>query len=320
MSMIWDGWIWVALAVPILYGLDAVLDAFFVGKSVYRNPVHATILSGLFSGLLIFFLLAQNQQFERPPLLIVLACLLNGAIYLFHVYFYFKALFKLNDSSNIEVFLGFSVFLVPVLAFIFLNEKLILNQYLGITIALIGVIILTIASINRKSFTLTLLPLGGAILLLSISFVIQDEIYQHVSFHTGLTYFMVGQVIAALLLWLGTECNGVVSSAKRFGPLFIFSQFLGILAVVFSQRAIDVSPSISYVAAIETTTPLFIMLFSLLLFPFLSGNSNRRNPDSAVFILRQQLAKMPTKIVAFVFLLVGIIFITIPESVSLTFN
>jgi len=318
MSFIWDSWVWVALAVPIFYGLDAVLDAFFVGKSVYKNPVHATILSGLFSGLAILFFLFQNQVIERPALLIILACLLNGGLYLIHVYFYFKALFKLNDSSNIEVFLGFSVFLVPVLAFIFLNEKLIFNQYLGISIALIGVVILTIASIKRKSFIRTLLPMGGAILLLSISFVIQDEIYQHVSFQAGLSYFMGGQVIAALLLWLGTECKGVVSSAEKFGPLFIFSQFLGVLAVVFSQRAIDISPSISYVAAIETTTPLFIMLFSLMLFPFLSDNSSR--PSSTVFILKQQLVKMPTKIVAFTFLLIGIIFITSPENLSLTFN
>ena len=308
--MMWDGWLWVALAVPILYALDAVLDVSFVGKSVYRDPVHATILSGLFSGLLIFFLLAQNHDFERPALTIILACLLNGAIYLFHVFFYFRALFKLNDSSNIEVFLGFSVFLVPVLAFIFLNESLIFNQYLGISIALLGVVILTVASMKRKSFTKTILPMGGAILLLSVSFVIQDEIYQHVSFQTGLTYFMGGQVITALLLWLGTECKHVVSSAKKFGPLFIFSQFIGVLAVVFSQRAIDISPSISYVVAIESTTPLFIMLFSLLLYPFLSGNSNR--PNSTVFILKQQLVKMPTKIIAFTFLLIGVFFITTP--------
>ncbi len=317
MDLLWDGWVWVALAVPVLYALDAVLDVFFVGKSIYRNPVHATVLTGLFSGLVLLILIVDNSPHEKPNLLVLIAALVNGAVYLFHVYFYFRALFKLNDSSNLEVFLGFSVFLVPVLAFLFLNEKLIFNQYLGISIALAGVIILTIASIKRKSFVETLFPITGAVVLLSITFVIQDEIYQHVNFETGLKYFIIGKVMAALLLWLGTECKGVVASAKQFGPLFIFSQFLGVLAVVFVQRAINISPSISYVAAIETTTPLFIMLFSLVLFPFLSVD---KSPNTAFGIIKEQLVKIPTKIIAFAFLLTGIIFITTPESISLTFN
>ena len=317
MSILWDGWVWVALAVPILYALDAILDVFFVGKSVYRNPTHATVLTGLFSGFVLLILLFQSSPADKPSLPILIVALVNGAVYLFHVYFYFRALFKLNDSSNLEVFLGFSVFLVPVLAFFFLNEQLIFNQYIGISVALIGVTILAIASIQRKSFVKSLLPMIGAIVLLSISMVIQDEIYQHVSFQSGLTYFMVGNIIAALLLWLGTECKEVISSAKRFGPLFIFSQLLGLLAVVFAQRAINISPSISYIAAIETTTPLFIMLFSLLLFPFLSV---KKRPDAAIFIIKQQLVKVPSKVIAFAFLLIGIIFITIPESVSLTFS
>ena len=59
MSMLWDGWVWVALAVPILYALDAILDIFFVGKSVYRNPTHATVLTGLFSDFVLLIIIPK---------------------------------------------------------------------------------------------------------------------------------------------------------------------------------------------------------------------------------------------------------------------
>jgi len=123
MDELWNMWVWVAFAVPVLFALDCVLDVFFIDRCVYRSPLHASIITGLFSGAILVILLPGYKSFQLPDFQILFLAVANGVIYLLYIYFYFKALFKLNDAANLETFLGFSVFLVPVLGFLVLNEQ-----------------------------------------------------------------------------------------------------------------------------------------------------------------------------------------------------
>ena len=314
MSSFWNSWISVAVAVPIFYALDSVLDVFFVGKNIYRDPVHATVISGLFSSLYLIALLFEFQQFEMPEPIILAACVANGMFYIVHVYFYFKVLFNLNDASNLECFLGFSVILVPAFAFIFLGEKLTEFQYIGIGISLVGVICLFIINITKNSFKKTSIAMCYAVIILSLTFVIQDKIYQHVNFYTGLILFLAGQIVASLIYLKIYCCQISIKQTIRFGPLFLLSQLLGVAAVIFSQRAINISPSITFVVAIETTTPLFIMLFSFLAIPILSFFHGK--DCFSIPILKLQLHKIRFKLLAFVCLLVGIILTSSPDLVE----
>lgn len=305
MDELWNMWVWVAFAVPVLFALDCVLDVFFIDRYLYRNPLHASIITGLFSGAVLVLLLPGYKSFQLPEFQILFLAVANGVIYLLYIYFYFKALFKLNDAANLETFLGFSVFLVPVLGFLVLDEQFFQKHYLGIGIASCGVAILAFANCQRGQFSKSLVTMSSAIVLLSVTFVIQDKVYAHVGFYTGLVLFLIGKLMAAVLLWAGSDCKGVISDARKFSRLFIFSQLVGVIAVVFVQRAINISPSVTIVAAIEASTPFFIMVFSLLLIPIISvGHAN-----GVQNVLKLQLEKVPAKIIATGFLLIGIILI-----------
>ena len=314
MDAFWHGWLWVTFAVPIFYALDCVLDVFFVGKNIYRNAVHATILTGLFYVVFLLALLPLHDQFIKPEFEILVMGIANGVFYLLHIYFYFRALFSLNDASNLECILGFSVLLVPLLAFVFLGQELTNAQYLGISIAAIGVITLAIVSISKGAFLSSLTTLSGAVILLSITFVIQDEVFRHVNFYTGLVLFIAGKIIAAIILWIGSDVKGIIKDTYRHGSLFLFSQFLGVCAVIFLQRAINISPSVTLVAAIETTTPLFIMLFSLLLLFIMSIFKNKDALACSILVL--QINKLPYKLFAFTLLLSGIFISSAPQPMS----
>ena len=314
MENIWHSWIIVALAVPILYALDSVLDVFFVDRKIFRDPVHATILSGLFSVIYLLGLLLEYKQFELPQINILIICIANGMFYIAHVYFYFKVLFSLNDASNLECFLGFSVILVPAFAFFFLGDKLTSLQLLGIGISLIGVIWLFVINVSRSVFKESFLTMTYTVTILSLTFIIQDKMYQHVNFYTGLILFLSGQLLASLIIWKATGCSISAKKTIKYGPLFFISQMLGVAAVIFSQRAINISPSVTIVVAIETTTPLFIMLFSFIAIFVLSLFSEKNSTSIQIFKL--QLTKLSYKVFAFVCLLTGVILTSSPDAVK----
>lgn len=310
----WHSWIAVAVAVPILYACDSVLDIFFVDRKIYRDPLHATIITGLFSALFLFALAFKFDYFKLPSLTVIAVCIANGILYIGHVYFYFRVLFKINDASNLECFLGFSVILVPAFAFIFLGEKFNAFQYIGIAISLIGVLCLFVVNVTKGSIKETFLTMTYAVVILSLTFIIQDKMYQYVNFYTGLMLFLTGQVLASLILCKAYRCQISAAETYKYGPMFIFSQVLGVAAVIFSQRAISISPSVTIVVAIETTTPLFIMVFSFLAIPVLS--LFRGKECFSIPILKLQLNRMKYKLLAFSCLLIGIILTSSPEFVE----
>ena len=314
MEIFWHSWIAVAIAVPVFYALDSVLDVFFVGKNVFQNPAHATVISGLFSIIYLVGLIYNHEIFNFPDITLTLVCLANGMLYIAHVYFYFKVLFKLNDASNLECFLGFSVILVPVLAFVFLGEKLAMFQYLGILISFLGVTCLFVISVTKRSFKDSFYNMTNTVVLLSLTYIIQDKVYQQVNFHTGLTLFLIGQALASILLWKFKKCRLSIRETCKFGPLFFISQMLGVAAVIFSQRAINISPSVTFVVAIETTTPLFIMMFSLMAISFLKLFSGQQCICIPIFKL--QLNKMAYKCLAFSCLLFGVIMTSSPDLIK----
>jgi uncharacterized membrane protein len=95
-------------------GLSCVIDVCFVGEGVYRDPLDGPLIAGLFCILPLFvFGEANVVQVVDPG--VALMTLLAGICDLLHIYFYFKALFVLNDASNAEIFNNLSVLLVPLL-------------------------------------------------------------------------------------------------------------------------------------------------------------------------------------------------------------
>ena len=306
MQNFWQSWMVVSIAIPIFYALDCVLDSFFVGKKIYSNATEASLLSGLFTLVIIIFCIPFAGHFKQPDFDILVLGITNGALYFLHIYFYFNALFKLNDVSNLESFLGFNAVLVPLFAFVLLNEQLNQNQYIGIGVSMLGVIILTLSNLKRGLFTRTLGIMSGAIVLLAMTFIIQSEISKYINFYTTFVLFLTGILLCTLFLWLGSNSPDIVTTAKKYFRFFLISKLISLSAIICTLRAIDISPSVTLVAIIETTTPLFVMIISLLLIPVITHN--KKEYLLPLSILKEQLIKLPSKLVAFTCLLIGITF------------
>jgi hypothetical protein len=72
-----------------------------------------------------------------------------------------------------------------------------------------------------------------------------------------------------------------------------------------SQRAIDVSPSVSFIAAIESTQPAFIMILSALIFAIFAILSFRKK-ELMRKLYEEQLVGFRTKAIAIIIMIIGI--------------
>ena len=118
-----NNWLFMALLVPITWALSCILDICFVSNRVYRSPCDGPIVAGFFCVLPLFAIVSQVISWHELTLAIALFAGLAGISYFLHVYFYFKALFILNDATSAEIFNTLSVLFVPLFAFFPIRRK-----------------------------------------------------------------------------------------------------------------------------------------------------------------------------------------------------
>ena len=89
---------------------------------------------------------------------------------------------------------------------------------------------------------------------------------------------------------------------RQNDALLVFAEGVSFVGTVFSQRAIDLSPSPSFVAAIESSVPVFVMLLSLLLASVFA----RVGREQASTMFRNQLLGWKEKMIAILLMSLGI--------------
>lgn len=302
---LWSSWIAMGLLSAATWGLSCVIDVCFVGEGIYRKPADGPIVAGLFC-VLPFLAFSGPETTAEIDFGIVAATFLAGICYLLHVYFYFKALFALNDASNAEIFNTLSVLLVPVLAFLLLGEILPPLHYAAICLSIIGILVLIRLQLSTLTWQVAGL-LGASVLFVSLVMVLQARVLQFASYETAVSLFSLTAFVASVcLLAARTRLRRrIVHLCKRFGLLFFAVQLLELTAMLGSQRATDVGPSVSLVALLECSLPVFVMVFSWM---FLAAS--RYWPKTGVDGIRTALASQtdayPAKLISLVLIVAAI--------------
>ena len=303
--VLWDSWIAMGLISAAAWGLSCVIDVCFVGEGVYREPLDGPLIAGLFCILPLFLSGGAGIALDVDPGVVAVASL-AGICYLLHVYFYFKALFVVNDASNAEIFNNLSVLFVPLLAFVFLGEVLNPVHYFAIGLSLAGVFVLIRFQLSTLTWMVSGL-LGVSVLFISLAMVMQAWVLRIVSYEAAVFLFSSAAFVSVLcVLAAATRLRRrVLRLCKRFGLLFVGVQILELVAVLGSQRATDIGPSVSLVALLECSLPLFVMTFSWMLLKACNHwpASNRSGVRSA---LVSQTDAYPAKLLSMVLIVVAI--------------
>jgi len=260
-----DNWVMMALSAAAAWALSSVVDVCFVGNGIYKKAWEGAAISGLFC---IIPAVVSAGAIDLGTIDPLTACIgmLSGLAYLLHVYFYFQALFTLNDAVNAEVFNSLSVVVVPLLAIVFLGERLAWSNYLAIAITALAILVLVGFQASRLSWT-AITYLIASVLSISSMMVSQAWILERVDYVTAVwMYSSTAFVLSVIVCASRSKSRQRIGNMfRQFAPVFVTVEMLEIMAVLSSQRATDKGPSVSLVALLECALPIFIMIFSCII-------------------------------------------------------
>ena len=212
------------------------------------------------------------MHFSPLPTLATTLALCGGAFFLGSYFFYFRALFRFADSPLILVLWETQVVVVPFLAWLCFNERLLPVHYLGIGLAFISCILFAArGSMLRQGFSRVAGTMLWAVLLFAGSMVAQKEAYRIADgrFFDVFLVFSLGGVLLAvsISLFRPTITLARFRRLSQFKSsilcLLVLGEIVSCGVLVFSQRAIHLAPSASFVSAIESSVVAFTMLFSV---------------------------------------------------------
>ncbi|GJL52667.1 MAG: hypothetical protein NPIRA01_38940 [Nitrospirales bacterium] len=195
--ILWNNWLLMAWLTPAFWAVSCLIDVRCIGERVFRYPSDGPIISGLFCVLPLALLFAELGDWEAVTFSLTWPALLAGVCYFLHLYFIFRALFTINDASCSEIFNTLTVFVVPVMAFAMLGERLAPIYYVAIVLALLGILVLIryhLSGLHRLAIAwLTL-----AVISISLTMVLQAWVFEHIAYWNGIVLFAIGTFVTAL--------------------------------------------------------------------------------------------------------------------------
>ena len=306
---LWDNWLFIAFVAPILWALVNLLDVYFIQR-VYEYHLDAFIISGIFQfmpWLLVLFGLVRFQWPEQG--MTVIFALSGGGLFLISYFFYFKALSIIADATLLEILQNLSVPIVPFLAFFLLGEHLLPINYLGIVLVFLGTMFfLWDKKIDTKGFLRVFQVMLWAVFFLALSMIAEGKAYESSGsdFWSIYLLFSAGSAFIAFLSLIWTGNVRIIDLVSKYFPSFFFMEFLSVVATIASQRAISISPFVSFVAVIESIMPIFVILFSGLIwitFAFIPLNGGR---ELLYNMFSKQLSNFGVKLAALFVTIIGI--------------
>lgn len=304
-----DHWVFMSLLAAAAWALSCVIDVCFVDNGVYRKASDGPAIAGLFC-LVPAVLTAGSVDWTGVSVFVAGVGAASGIVFLLHVYFYFKALFALNDAVNAEIFNTLGVLIVPLLAFLLLGERLAWFNYVAIAAAVTGILVLIGSQLSRLS-RLAIAYLITSVVSVSLLMVMQAWVLQTANYATTVWLFST-TAFAVVLLTFGLPAvrrRRISGMCRKFGTLFVFVQLLELGAVLASQRATDLSPSVSLVALLECSLPIFVMTFSWLIAVCARQWQSARS-RFLLGALSQQTIAAPSKVASMLLIIVAISFVT----------
>lgn len=308
MSLIWNNWLLIAVIPPLLYAIVSLFDAYFIDRQVFENAREATIISALFGALPLLVPALGIYQIQLPAPPVVAIAFLTGVAFLLHIYFYLAALFQKNDVVLGETIQNLSVLCVPFLAYFLIDEVLTLVHYIGIGIAALGVLFMYCH--NKPSGSRDFRGSGKlliSMLLFSLTLVAGEWIYQHTSFWDGYMIFSFGMFTAGFCLFLTGNKKRIPKVVCAKWRFFLLAESMTTVGILCSQRAVDISPSVTFIAITECLVAFFILILSLGVFWFTQLTGGRLS--ALMTVCKNQLIDYPAKIIAGLFISMGILLV-----------
>ena len=301
----------------MFWALVNIIDVYFV-NGVYENELDGTMIAGLFQIIpwAILFFVVDLKLPSVSDFKILWLSFVGGILYTSSFYFYFKALFNRNDVSLLQILWNLTIIAVPVLSFFIFGEVLPAYKYLGMAIVLGGATILSFnPKIREKISGRYVGIMMGAVLFLSVSMIMEGKAYDLLyeaygaqGFWLGFLCFSLGAFTTGLAFAVFAR-RSPLSLIRKYYKVFLLGEGIYFLGNLSSQKALDVAPSASYVAVVETFVPVFILIYSLLIL-LIFYRIFKRESEVIKRIYTEQISGVWTKVFATVIMALGVYIIS----------
>lgn len=259
--------VFVALMAAMFYGVSITLKKrVFTTTNIpsYSFSIFETFVNLLFGIAFIILFNVELFQHEQATILLILA----GIIYAITLIIYFYALEK-DDAERISQLCSLEAVVTPVMAIIILNETASMDSYLGVTLIIIALLVLSIERSIVKvldNVKTSLIPIGIALILWSLDDILIKWSLEFVDFIY--VYFWVrlaSFITLGLLFSLHPKSRN--QTKRVYTDLINKKLYVFLIATIFSSLGMFITiiaysmGNLSLVIPIVATYSLFVIVF-----------------------------------------------------------
>ena len=259
--------VFVALMAAMFYGVSITLKKrVFTNTTIpsYSFSIFETFVNLIFGIIFIIIFKVEIFQHEQATILLILA----GIIYAITLIIYFYALEK-DDAERISQLCSLEAVVTPVMAIIILNETASIDSYLGVTLIIIALLVLSIEKSIVKvldNVKTSLIPIGIALILWSLDDILIKWSLEFVDFIYVYFWVRLASFVTLGLLF-GLHPKSRKQTKRVYTDLVNKKLYVFLTATIFSSVGMFLTiiaysmDNLSLVVPIVATYSLFVIVF-----------------------------------------------------------
>ena len=231
--------IFLTIFASFLWGITNHIDKFMIngidesGSSIKTLLVFSTLVAGIILSPIWLIISKFSIGISNISLLCVL---LSSFVYILATYFYFKALEKLDASIVVVMFQLIPVFSY-ILALIFFEENLALQQIIGSILIILSAVLISFdfEEKNNKSKWLALILMTLSSLLYATYFFLFDIGIRNSSYNSCAFWLQIGFLIQGIILicfknYRSTFIKAIKNNGQKYFYLNITNEVINLIA------------------------------------------------------------------------------------------
>ena len=259
-------WIVISFCYPLLFGANNIINGLLVNRG-FANPFVLTFYKSITNVLFVPLLFMLGEPC-LPSFWFLVMYFMISLLDLGYLVPYYVAL-KHIDTSIVTALFALGRVIIPVLSYVFLDERLSFIQYAGFMMIILSSIFLSISNyrnvkLNRAFYLMVLSSFLHSLFLVLEKYVInKDGNWVNMVFYPSV-FSMIIPFVLFFSVKLRREIGGNFALFRRNIKLFLMMEifsFVALCTITFVLPYISVEAK----TAISSTTPIFVLLIGVIL-------------------------------------------------------